>query len=250
MDKEIESFIETARIFERSPETDFGETPTWIAMCYRNDFVKWARTSELYLMNKYKSHKLVNDFSRAFADDKNTYQLTTLRALVGILEAFNKIDIQTESDKNADDILQTIFGHFHQCATQLKRRHNNRETIKINDEYDVQDLLHALFKIHFDDVRPEEWCPSYAGGSKRMDFLLKGENIAIEVKKTREGLQDKEIGEQLIVDIANYKNHSDVHSLYCFVYDPDVLITNPYGLEKDLSQTSEELTVKVFIRPQ
>lgn len=38
--------------------------------------------------------------------------------------------------------------------------------------------------------------PSYAGGSKRMDFLLKDGEIAIEVKMMiRNGLKDKEIGE-------------------------------------------------------
>jgi REase_DpnII-MboI len=32
----------------------------------------------------------------------------------------------------------------------------------IKDEYDVQDLLHAILRAFFDDVRPEEFVPSYA----------------------------------------------------------------------------------------
>lgn len=64
--------------------------------------------------------------------------------------------------------------------------------------------------MFFEDVRPGEWAPLYAGGSKRMDFLLKDEEIAIEVKMmTRNGLKDKEIGEQLIIDVANYKLHKN-----------------------------------------
>lgn len=43
----------------------------------------------------------------------------------------------------------------------------------LEDEYDVQDLPHALLLLYFDDVRAEEWTPSYAGKSARMDFLLK-----------------------------------------------------------------------------
>jgi hypothetical protein len=35
----------------------------------------------------------------------------------------------------------------------------------LKDEYDVQDLLYALLRIFFDDVRPEEWTPSFAGKS-------------------------------------------------------------------------------------
>ena len=67
----------------------------------------------------------------------------------------------------------------------------NRETLKIEDEYDVQDLLHALLLLYFDGVRAED----YAGKSSRMDFLLKNERVVIEVKKTRLGLADKELGD-------------------------------------------------------
>lgn len=131
----------------------------------------------------------------------------------------------------------------------MRRRYSNRDTILINDEYDVQDLLNGLFHLHFDDVRPEEWTPSYAGGCNRMDFLLKNEEIAIEVKMTRAGLKDKEFGDQLIIDIAKYKQHPNCKSLYCFVYDPEGIIRNPRGEEKDLEALGDSLPVKVFIRP-
>ena len=64
-------------------------------------------------------------------------------------------------------------------------------TLDVQDEYDVQDLFHALLHIHFEDIRPEEWAPSFAGASSRMDFLLKQEQIIIEIKKnpTRTGCQ-------------------------------------------------------------
>ena len=48
-------------------------------------------------------------------------------------------------------------------------------------------LLHNYtdFILYFDDIRAEEWTPSYAGKCARVDFLLKNEKIVIEVKKTR-----------------------------------------------------------------
>jgi hypothetical protein len=49
-------------------------------------------------------------------------------------------------------------------------RHDGRPTLGVGDEYDVQDLLHALLRLFFDDIRPEERTPSYAGESTRMDF--------------------------------------------------------------------------------
>ena len=65
-------------------------------------------------------------------------------------------------------------------------------TLDVEDEYDVQDLLHALLRLYFKDIRPEEWTPGYAGTSSSMDFLLHPEEIVIEVKKTRKGLRANE----------------------------------------------------------
>lgn len=120
----------------------------------------------------------------------------------------------------------------------------------MEDEYDVQDLLHALLQMNFDDIRPEEWTPSYAGSSSRMDFLLKQEQIVIEAKKTRKTLGAKEVGEQLIIDIKKYRNHPDCKLLICFVYDPEGRIANPRGIENDLNKDHEGLKVLVIIAPK
>ena len=58
-------------------------------------------------------------------------------------------------------LVKLICHRFHVVAKQLAHRRENRPTLTIGDEYDVQDLLHALLRLHFEDVRPEEWTPSY-----------------------------------------------------------------------------------------
>jgi hypothetical protein len=63
-------------------------------------------------------------------------------------------------------------------------------------------------------------------------------------------LNDKKIGEQLIVDIERYQAHPDCDRLVCFVYDPDHHIRNPIGLEKDLSRKDEKLEVIVVVAPK
>lgn len=147
-------------------------------------------------------------------------------------------------------LVENLCSRFHTISRQLRSRKENRPTIEIEDEYDVQDLLHALLRIHFDDVRTEEWTPSYAGGSARMDFLLKSEQVVIEAKKTRKGLAARELGEQLIVDIEKYSKHPDCKTLICFVYDPEGRIANPRGVEIDLhSRSDEHITVIVYIKP-
>lgn len=163
-----------------------------------------------------------------------------------------KLNVNTKPDNDGytGKILNNVFDNFHSFYNQLKNRHNNRQTIEIKDEYDVQDLLHCILKLHFKDVREEEYAPSYGGSSTRMDFLLKNESIVIEVKKTRERLSDKEIGEQLILDVVHYKNHPNCNQLLCFVYDPENRVKNPRGLENDLNKLSDDdLSVEVFIRP-
>ena len=148
------------------------------------------------------------------------------------------------------ELVEHMLAKIHQVARQLRSRHAGRPTLEINDEYDIQDLMHGLLRIFFDDIRPEEWTPSYAGGSSRMDFLLKEERLVIEVKKTRPGLSVREIGDQLIIDIAKYAAHPECDTLVCFVYDPEGLVSNPKGLEHDLSREEPRLLVKVIVAPR
>ncbi|OJT16934.1 hypothetical protein BO221_48020 [Archangium sp. Cb G35] len=131
-------------------------------------------------------------------------------------------------------ILENIFSRFHKAATQLRVRHDGRSTLEIKDEYDVQDLLHALLLVSFDDVRDEEYGPSHAGVRPRLDFLLKDEQIGIEVKKPRERQTRQQLSDELFADINRYHEHPKCKTLVCFVYDPDGRISNVTGLIRDL----------------
>jgi len=107
-----------------------------------------------------------------------------------------------KSDKDQPiSVVTKICERFHLVVRQLSHRYDNRKPLEVRDEYDVQDLMHALLQIFFDDIRREQWTPSYAGSSARMDFLLNNESLAIETKKTRNGLTPKKLGDELIVDI-------------------------------------------------
>lgn len=158
----------------------------------------------------------------------------------------------TTKESSTNNLIEQILNRFDRSARQLKRRYNQRPTVEVNDEYDVQDVLHAILKCYFDDVRPEEYCPSYAGASSRIDFLLKKEKIIIEAKYASSKLKDKKIGEQLIIDIKRYETHPDCETLFCFVYDPSGNIQNPTALENDLSgqHGKSNFKVKVIIAPK
>lgn len=194
-------------------------------------------------------------------NDDTSVKIKTLASKIGAMDdsAFEKLlpkskeSKETPKEKNYIEtslsIIEKICARFHLVVRQLRERHDSRPTLDVDDEYDVQDLIHALLKLFFEDIRPEEWTPSYAGKSSRMDFLLKNHRTVIEIKKTRKGLGAKEVGTQLIDDIVRYRKHSDCKVLICFVYDPEGRITNPRGLENDLSHQDKDIEVKILIRP-
>jgi hypothetical protein len=150
----------------------------------------------------------------------------------------------------AIDKVELLIRRFHKVARQLRSRYASRNTIEIEDEYDVQDLFHSLLRLYFEDVRAEEYTPSYAGAASRVDFLLKEEKIIIEIKKTRQGLSAKEVGEQLIIDSQRYQAHPDCNTLVCFVYDPEGRVANPRGIENDLTKEINGVPITVFITPE
>lgn len=133
---------------------------------------------------------------------------------------------------------------------RLQRRQRNRSPVEVRDEYDVQDLLHAVLKLHFDDVRPEEWTPSYAGNASRVDFLLPSERMIIEAKMTRANLGQREVVDQLTIDGARYGKMPYVDHLICLVYDPDRRCSNPTALETDLARTEGRLRITSIVCPR
>lgn len=147
------------------------------------------------------------------------------------------------------DRLELLLSRFPIVAKQLEERYNDRETLSINDEYDVQDFLHALLKLFFQDVRAEEYSPSYAGTSPRIDFLLKDSTIAIEVKIAGSNHRQQDIKEELAIDKDHYRSHPDCETLFCFVYDPDFIIENPTGFQRDINEKTSQLENRVIISP-
>lgn len=231
-----------------------------------SEFKKWRRDTEIAIENIFGvGTRHAKDFSDAFfvwdiSVDYSTVSdfpkmLSNKSDVNAVLHSFisevEKIDdgATVLAAKNNLVAIENLCRRFHLVARQLRSRHDGRDTINIEDEYDVQDLFHALLILEFNDIRSEEWTPSYAGSASRTDFLLKQEQIVVEIKKTRKDLGAKQIGEQLIIDIKRYKSHPDCKALICFVYDPEGRITNPRGIENDLNGEHERVDVKVIIAP-
>ncbi len=232
------------------------------------EFTKWKRDTEVAIQRIFgETSRHYNDFSdisyslMVFTTSTPDYEFERAyvrglerahAVLSSLIDEIQEYDLQDDGEPAPDAIslIERICLRFHVVACQLRSRHGSRSTIQIEDEYDVQDLLYALLRLYFDDVRREEWTPSYAGGAGRVDFLLKGERIVVEVKKTRATLSTSDLGSQLLVDIARYQRHPDCGVLVCFIYDPEGRIGNPVGLERDLEAHPGALKVRAIIGPK
>jgi hypothetical protein len=146
-------------------------------------------------------------------------------------------------------VIERLCSRFHLVAQQLRLRRGNRETLRVEDEADVQDLLHALLLLDHDDVRPITWTPEYAAGNPRTDFLLALDQTMLVAKMTRDGLGAAELGDQLAADIRKHRQHPGCRTLVCFVYDPDQRIADPRRVEDDLGGERGGLAVRVLIAP-
>ena len=223
----------------------YYEEYTWTPSVFMSSIGGHSRTpslKEIVAERKGVIHKYLDRLKKIQG------KLVLIDELPGLQAIPSKVpDKQTEGLRH----LSNLFFKFHKVAQSLRHRHADRETLIIKDEYDVQDLLGGLLRIDFEDIRPEDYAPSYAGGNSRVDFALKDEKIIVEVKMTNDHLKDKEIGSQLLIDIGRYRHHPDCEHLVVFVYDRLDNIRNKPGLISDLEKmSSPDLQVRVFIEPR
>ncbi|MEP6960391.1 MAG: hypothetical protein ABI980_16820 [Nitrospirota bacterium] len=148
------------------------------------------------------------------------------------------------------ELVKTLCRRFHFVARQLRLRGEYRATISVEDEFDAQDLLHALLRIQFDDIGTDEWTPSYADGAPRTTLLLNDSRLAVIVKKTRPGLNAKDLSDQLRIDAERYRSRDHCTTLLCFMYDPEGRIGNPRGLEASLTSVNESFMIDVLVAPK
>lgn len=164
--------------------------------------------------------------------------------------AQSRTDRVVQRPESVEEVLSILVKGLRRAMHPLIHRRKGSIGLVFSSEYDVQDLLHALMRPWIGDIRPEEFTPSYAGTSTRMDFLLPAYSLVVEMKIVRDRAHAKKIGEELIIDIEHYKRHPDCKNLWCVIYDPEHLLTNAEGFRSDLegphSSKEGSVSVRVF----
>jgi hypothetical protein len=147
-----------------------------------------------------------------------------------------------------EELLPILLKGLQRAMHPLTHRRKGAMALSFSTEYDVQDLLHALLRPWVADIRPEEFTPSYAGSSTRMDFLLPAHSLVIELKFVRDKNHAKKIGDELIIDIDHYRRHPDCENLWCAIFDPGHLLPNAEGLRNDLEGFRSSKDGKLQVR--
>lgn len=157
---------------------------------------------------------------------------------------------QGRTPADAAELIELICRRFPLYVTQLRQRHGGRATLEVSDEYDVQDALHALLRVHFEDVRDEDPVRSHGSGSSRVDLVIRDRRVVIEVKMTRETLTGKKLVDQIAIDKERYRAVPELDELIFYVYDPELRLNNiAAGIERDLTEQASDMNVRVIISP-
>lgn len=220
----------------------------------KNIYVEEYRYKPGISLDIFNRHPRQKTFQEEVEEDKSAirFQVRKLRWFYEKIDLLKSVDTlqKTDASKNNINHLNLLLNRFHKVGQAIRERHSGRETILIQDEYDVQDLLYGLLQVYFDDIRKEDSSPSHAGANSRLDFVLKKEKIIIEVKMTNENLTINKLGQDLLVDIGRYKEYPDCNDLVIFIYDKQDHIRNKAGFINDLQKHStDKLKVTVIINP-
>lgn len=227
-------------------------------------FTRWKRDTLVVLehsfgalatqTDEFRHHKFYSPYNSArFYSESFARAQQFLESLVDEVEAYGEdpaLEAEARAEQDAVDTVVGICRRFHRVAKQLRKRHDGRPTLDVADEYDVQDLLHGLLLVEFDDVRREDPGPKIAGQGTRIDFVIRPEQVGIEVKKTRASLSEAALGSEIAADILRYREHPSCSRLVFFVYDPEGRVSNPDGFEADITREHGGLDVRVVVCPK
>lgn len=147
-----------------------------------------------------------------------------------------------------EELLERIVKGLPRAIHPLRHRRKGATSLGFANEYDVQSLFHALIAPWVRDIRPEEYTPSYAGSSTRVDFLLAEYELVVELKYVRDRAHARKVGDELIIDIAHYASHPKCRKLWAVIHDPNGLVQNPDGLIADLEGERADNRGKLSVR--
>ena len=118
-------------------------------------------------------------------------------------------------------LVEQVCRRLPQAARVLgNRSRKGRAGFAVNDEYDVQDLLHAVLRAHLKHSVQEDPLPKVAGAKAgRADLSIEELGILIEVKYVRSPEDQKRIFDEFSQDLVLYARWPPIRMLIVVVYN-------------------------------
>jgi len=153
-------------------------------------------------------------------------------------EAFVGSPADSFSRRSALEQALAVIEAFPASAGVLSTRQRGRTGFAIKDEYDVQDLFHALILPLIPDVVPEDPAPKVAGRSSRLDFISKKARLGFELKRLKSAADRDRVREEVLLDEGVYQAHPYIETVVVFIFDPlrSIPLADRTPFEADLSQ--------------
>lgn len=149
-----------------------------------------------------------------------------------------------------DNLLVQILENFYSFLESLWEREphgkggirkEHLHNIKVKNEYDVQHLLYAYLKPLFPTVRAEV-SEDTGYNTVRVDISVSADCV-IEVKCTRQGMQEKKLIEEIEADMVHYS----ASNIYFFIYDKEKLISNPQAFKQSYQNKVKGKTIHIIL---
>lgn len=125
-----------------------------------------------------------------------------------------------------------------------------KTVLKIDDEYDVQDILYVVLKSVFSTIKYEDPIIKRGGSSKRLDFIYHEGGIIIEVKQINQSEKnDTKFTTQIKDDLQSYSVLDYLKDIIFFIYAPNAIedVNNFYELEKPQTIGDVSFNVKMIL---
>lgn len=127
------------------------------------------------------------------------------------------------------------------------RQRKDKDPFVVEDEYDVQDLLHAILRAYLKYSVQEDPLPKVAGTkSSRADISIEELGILIEIKYVRSPDDQKRIFNEFSQDLLVYTSWKPLRTLLFVIFNSDDL-RDPEALEK-LSGPKQINDIKFDVR--
>lgn len=119
-----------------------------------------------------------------------------------------------------EQLITTLCQRLPAAARILSNRRANKPSLRLGDEYDVQDLLHSLIRAYVRFSVQEDPIGKIAGTkSSRADVSIEDIGVLIEVKYVRSPDDQKEFVKQFSEDLVLYTKWAPLKTLLYVVYN-------------------------------